>query len=151
MLEASNQWYEDESSQHITIITIATSMSMLDIDVLLIQHIDFDSIPTRHFLLPSESYPNHQLNNPHTRQSKYFSYRIRWMLNSDGWMMIHDLKGWMKFKFLKGWLKCLQLQLVVKFMFHSIIGSMKLHDLTGWLKESTILILFLVLSFNSND
>ena len=62
------------------------------------------------------------------------------MLNSDGWMMLHDLKGWMKVHFLKGWLKCLLL--FVEFMFHSVIGSMKLHDLTGWLKESAISILF---------
>ena len=108
--------------------------------ILLVQHFDFRSIPSRRFLLPSQSYLNHELNYPNARLSTYFSYRIKWMLNSDGWMMLHDLKGWMKVHFLKGWLKCLLL--FVEFMFHSVIGSMMLHDLTGWLKESVISILF---------
>ena len=73
-------------------------------------------------------------------QSTDTSYLIKWVLNSDGWMMLHDLKGWMKVHFLKGWLKCLLL--FVEFMFHSVIGGMKLHDLTGWLKESVISMLF---------
>lgn len=113
----------------------STGTNMMDIDVILIQHIDFKAIPSTKFLLPNQ--PFFKLHsNPHLGQYTSISYRIKWILNSDGWMMLHDLKGWMKVHFIKGWLKCLPR--FVKFQFHDVIGSMKLHDLTGWLKASSL-------------
>eukprot|EP00956_Cyclotella_meneghiniana_P003077 scaffold3760_cov77-Cyclotella_meneghiniana.AAC.1 len=100
-----------------------------------IQHFDFASITSQSFELPSESCVIQQTNYIQTRPSTSLSSST-WLLNSDGWMMIHDLKGWMKVQFLKGWLKCLSRS--VKFVFHDVIRSMKLHDLTGWLKTPTM-------------
>ena len=52
------------------------------------------------------------------------------MISRGGWKSTFSRDGW------NDW------QLVVKFMFCSVIGSMKLHDLTGWLKERAISILY---------
>ena len=57
-----------------------------------IQHLDFASITGERFSLPSESCVTQQTNYIQTRQSTSLSSST-WLLNSDGWMMIHDLKG----------------------------------------------------------
>jgi len=130
MLGHSNQDIEKT-----TPTVVSKSFSPTTKQIKSIQHFDFASIPGHSFTLPSELCVIHQTNYTQTRQSTFLSYS-KWLLNSDGWMMIHDLKGWKKVHFLKGWLKCLSCS--VKYLFHDVIGSMKLHDLTGWLKTSSL-------------
>ena len=122
----------NQNNEKNPLLIVLTSFSPTMKQILSIQHLDFALIPSRPFSLPSELCIPHQPNCTQTRDSTYFLYRIKWMLNSDGWMMLHDLKGWMKVQYIKGWLKCLSRP--VKFLFHDVIGSMKLHDLTGWFK-----------------
>eukprot|EP00956_Cyclotella_meneghiniana_P044767 scaffold335060_cov139-Cyclotella_meneghiniana.AAC.1 len=66
-------------------------------------HVDFESIMGRPFLLPPDSYlTKNQMHYPPTPQHSSNTRRIKWILNLDGWMMLHDLKGWMKIDFLMG-------------------------------------------------
>ena len=96
MLGNSNQ-----NNEKNPLLIVLTSFSPTMKQILSIQHLDFPLIPSRPFSLPSELCIPHQPNCTQTRDSTYLVYRIKWMLNSDGWMMLHDLKGWTPTKIMK--------------------------------------------------
>ena len=89
----------NQNNEKNPLLIVLTSFSPTMKQILSIQHLDFPLIPSRPFSLPSELCIPHQPNCTQTRDSTYLVYRIKWMLNSDGWMMLHDLKGWMKVQY----------------------------------------------------